>query len=323
MFTDLRLKILHFIKKNKKVVFIVICIWAVVFFINMFLKNYHPKPKLQTTYTPHQSVMDTKSKVPTRTSNEIEDKIDEYMGYCNAANWAEAYNMLSDTCKEIIFDNSLDNFMDYAYKKMPTEKKYAIQDFSNDGNTYIYQIKYADDMLATGLTNTTYQFTEEKIVFKKKKNGKLEMAVGNFVDYGDIKNVFENDYLKVDVKSVVKYYSIEEYVVKITNRTDDTIVIADGAEGKEVLLNLVSSDTRERMNIDNDIVLGPKKSTTVRLKFEKFYDNDDDAKSMIFNSVRVMEHYSGTENVSDEVIQAEIQNAIAKFSVTVPVTYKD
>lgn len=323
MFTDLRLKILHFVKKNKKVVFIVICVWMIVFFINMFLKSYHPKPELQTTYTPHQSVMDTKSKVSKRTSNEIEDKIDEYMGYCNDANWAEAYNMLSDTCKETVFDNSLDNFMDYAYQKMPTEKKYAIQDFSNDGNTYIYQIKYADDMLATGLTNTTYQYTEEKIVFKKKKNGKLEMAVGNFVDYGEIKNIFENEYLKVDVKSVVKYYSMEEYVVKFTNRTDDTIVIADGAEGNEVLLNLASSDTRERMNIDSDIVLAPKKSTTVKFKFEKFYDNDDDAKNIVFNSVRVMENYSGTENVSDEIIQSEIQNAIAKFSVNIPVTYKD
>ena len=36
-----------------------------------------------------------------------------------------------------------------------------------------------------------------------------------------------------------------------------------------------------------------------------------------------MEKYSGTEGVSDEMIQSEIQNAIAKFSVNIPVTYDD
>lgn len=323
MFTDLRLKFLHFIKKNKKITFIVICVWVIVFFINMFLKGYNPKPELQTTYQPHVSVMDNKKQVSKKTSNEIEEMIDEYMGYCNDANWAEAYNMLSSTCKEVIFDNNIQNYIDYAYTKMPTTKKYAIQDFSNEGNTYIYQIKYADDMLSTGLTNTTYQYLEEKIVFKKQRNGTIDMAVGNFVDFGDIKNIFENEYLKVDVKSVVKYYSMEEYLVKFTNRTENTIVIADGAESKEVALKLESSNIREREDIDEKIVLEPGKSTTVKIDFEKFYDNDDDAKNIIFNSIRVMENYSGTEDVSDEIIKSEIQNAIAKFSVNVPVTYDD
>lgn len=322
MFTDFRLRLIHFFRKHKKVIFIGICVWAIVFFINLLLKNYEPEPELQTTYEPHTSIMDTSKTVSKNVSGPIEKMIEEYVGYCNDGNWQMAFDMLSDACKEYSFNNDIQEFMKYAYTKMPTEKKYAIQDYSNDGNTYIYQIKYTDDLLASGLTNTTYQYTEEKMVFKRKKDGSIEMAVGNFVDFGDIKNISENNYLKVDVKSVVKYYSAEVYTIRITNRTENTIVIADGQEDNEILLNLQSDNREPQDEIDN-LVLEPKESRTIGLSFQKFYDNENNSKSITFGAIRVMEKYSGTEGVSDEVIQSEIQNAVAKFSVNIPVTYKD
>lgn len=324
MFTDFRLKVLRFFRKNSKIIFIVICVWVVVFIINMMLKNYEPEPVLQTTYEPHTSVLDPGSSVPKSVSNPIEEMIDKYVGYCNEGNWSAAYNMLSEECREYGFNNSIQEFMRYVYTKMPTEKEYAIQDYSNDGNTYIYQIKYTDDLLATGLTNSSYQYTEEKMIFKKQKDGSIDMTVGNFVEYADIKNISENDYLKVDVKSVIKYYSLEEYTVKFTNRTDYTIVISDEQYDTEVLLNLESADTRQRTDsAENNIILKPKESQTLSLKFKKFYDSNDDAQSLTFGAIRVMENYSGTEEVPEETIQAEIQNAIAKFSVNIPVTYEN
>ncbi len=202
--------------------------------------------------------------------------------------------------------------------KIGSAKRYAIQDYSNNGNTYIYQIKYSEDMLATGLTNSTYRYTEEKIIFKRQKNGKIEMSVGNFVDYEDIKNVSENEYLKVDVRKVEKYYSVERYTVVLTNRSDYTIVISDQQEDSEIFLELASKDVRMPTVVSN-IVLEPNQSQTVKLEFAKFFDNENDASSLTFGSVRVMEQYSGTE-VDENIIQSEIQNAIAKFSVNVPVT---
>lgn len=323
MNTDLRIKVRHFFKKNAKIIFIVICVWAIVFMINMFLKEYEAPIEVQTTYEPHISVMDDSSTVSEKISNPIEEMIEQYIGYCNDADWPAAYNMLSPICQEHSFNNDIEQFMKYVYTKMPTQKKYAIQDYSNDGNTYIYQIKYTDDMLATGLTNTTYQYTEEKMIFKRQKDGTIEMAVGNFVDYGEIKNISENEYLKVDVKSVVKYYSLESYTVKLTNRTDYTIVISDSVESNEAVLILNSSDVRTRMDTESNIVLRPKESMTVQLDFQKFYDNKDNAKNLAFNSIRVMEKYSGTDGVTDEIIQSELQNAIAKFSVVVPVEYEE
>ena len=71
----------------------------------------------------------------------------------------------------------------------------------------------------------------------------------------------------------------------------------------------------------NNIVLKPNQNITLKLEFAKFYDNDNEAANLTFGSVRVMEQYSGTE-VDENVIQSEIQNAVAKFSVNIPITYQ-
>ena len=316
MFTDFRLRIRHFFKKYGKVLGIAFLIWLVIFIVNRIIANYEPKQELQTTYTPHTSVMDDSSSVSKSISDPIEEMIEQYVTFCNDADWQAAYNMLSDECKRYSFNDNIEEFMEYVYTKMPTPKKYAIQDYSNKGNTYIYQIKYTDDMLATGLTNTTYNYTEEKMTFKKQSDGTIEMSVGNYLEHNEIKNISESEYLKVDVKSVTKYYSIEEYEVKLTNRSQYTIVIADGQEEKEIVLKLNSGDTR-KADLEK-LVLAPGYSTTVMLKFPKLYDNNDDAKSLVLNTVRVMEKYSGA-NVDEATAQAEIQNAIAKFGVSIPV----
>lgn len=329
MIKDLRLRILRFFRNNKKIVFIVISVIVVVFLINLYLKNRKIEVTPQTTYEPHTSVIDSSSKVPERVSNKIEDMIKEYMDYCNDSNWAGAYNMLSEDCKTYSFDNKISNYMEYVSTKMPTKKKYAIQDYSNDGNMYIYQIKYTDDLLATGLTNSVYQFTEEKMIFKKNSDGLLDMSVGNFVDFHNLKNIFENEYIKVDVQSVVQYYSMEEYTLKLTNRTDYNIVLANNVENNEIVLKLKSGDTRDRLDVRDEIVLLPNASKTFRFSFTKFYDNDDAASSLVFNSVRVMEDYSSISNDlmnTDEVQlekDKEEQNSIAKFSINLPIKYKD
>lgn len=316
MFTDVRLKLRHFFRKNAKIIFVVVCIWAIIFFINLFLKNYKPQKKPQTTYKPHTSVMDQSSSVPVKTGNEIEEMLEKYINYCLEGNVETAFSMLSDTCKEYSFQKDIDYFTAYIQNKIGDAKRYAIQNYSNEGNTYIYQVKYSGDMLATGLTNTEYSYTEEKVIFKKQKDGTLEMAVGNFVDYEEIQNIFENEYLKVDVKSVLQYYSMERYSVILTNRSDATIVMVDGQEANEIFLTLQSQDVRETLDAQ-EIVLRPGEQRKVTLDFPKFYDNEDDAQSLTFGAVRVMEKYSGTE-VEEAIIQSEIQNAVAKFSVNIP-----
>lgn len=318
-FTELRLKVIRFIRKYKKVIFIGVLIWGVVFLINLYLKKMPVIKKAETTYKPHVSIMDSSSKAPESVATKAEIQVEDYVKACNNADFDIAFNMLSEDCKKNEFENNLDNFIVYVYSKMPTDKKYAIQDYSNitldKENIYIYEVKYFDDFLATGLTNQTYTYTTEKIVFKKKKDGTQEMSVGNYIYYEDVKSISENEYLKIDVIDKKVNYSVETYQVKFTNRSDYTVVVADSFVADEVLLKL-PGETRSRSDTNQSIVLEPKGSMTVYFTFPKFVDDNEKSESLIFSSIRVLEQYSG-ENAEEEVLKSEVDNAIAKFGMTV------
>lgn len=321
-FTELRLRFRHWVRKYRKVIFVVFVIWGLVFLINLYMRNRKIEPVPTTTKEPHTAVIDQTSSTPKSIQTPIEDMLKEYIGYCNEGNYQKAFNMLSEDCRSYEFDNDVEKFMSHVLVKMPTPKKYSIQNYSNTtyGNKkiYIYEVKYTDDLLATGLTNTTYAYTSEKFTFYEDDNDQLQMNAGDYIYHSDIKSISENEYLKIDVVDKVVNYSIEQYEIKFTNRSNYTIVIADGVETDEVVLSL-PAETRKRSET-GDIVLSPQEAITLNFTFPKFVDDGDVSQAIVFSSIRVMEKYSGTEDIDEATIQSEIDNAISKFSMEVKVT---
>lgn len=319
-FTEIRLKVRRFFRKYKRLILIIFIVWLGIFLLNLYLTLRTVKPETTSTYKAHTAVIDSSSSTPTILREPIEDLIKKYVDYCNDGNFQAAYDLLSEDCKKYGFDNKIENFMQHVYIKMPTPKHYAIQDYSNtryDGKKlYIYEIKYTDDLLATGLTNTEYTFTSEKMVFYSEDD-EIRMNVGDFIYYKDIKRISENEYLKIDVIDKLVNYNSEVYEVKFTNRSNYTVIVSDSTENEEVSL-ILPKETRQRNTIQ-DIVLKPQETQTLKFQFPKFVDDGDESQSLLFSSIRVMEKYSGTEGVSDEIIQEEIDNAISKFSMTVKI----
>ena len=314
--TEFRLKIRHWFRKYSKIVFFVVIGFSIVFIINRYLMSHDDITVPNTTYTPSISVMDSSSSAPSKVQTTAETMIEEYVGYCNEGNYQKAFNMLSEDCQKYAFNDSVEEFMDYVLEKMLTPKKYSIQNYSNYKGYYVYEVKYIDDILATGLTNQTYSYTTEKIIFTKNKEGSYDMSVGNFISYDKISNILENDYLKIDVIDRVIRYSIETYSVKFTNRTDSIVVIADNLVSDEVKL-VLPQEYRKLENLNTTIILEPGESRTFNLGFTKFFDDGDSSQGLLFNAVRVIENYKGV-NGTEEEQKAEIENAIAKFSVEVP-----
>lgn len=316
---DLRLKIRHWFKKYKNVVLVVLLIWLVIFMVNKYLIATDNVTVPETTYEPSVQVMNPGQSAPKRVQNTAEEAIEEYVGYCNEGNYAKAFAMLSKDCQEYAFNNSVDDFADHVLKKMITPKEYSIQNYSKHDDYYIYEVKYIDNILATGLTNQTYNYSTEKIVLKENK-GQYELAVGNFIKHDNINNVLENDYLKVDVIDRITRYSIETYTVKFTNRTDSTVVISDTLIENEIML-VLPQEYRNLENSDTRIILEPGESRTFNLTFPKFVDDGDISQAILFSAVRVIENYKGIDG-TDAERQAEIDNAIAKFSVEIPLRQK-
>jgi hypothetical protein len=312
--TDLRLKIRRFIRKNQKIIVIVIIILAIIIIINRVLIKLKNTKSPTYTYTPNVSVLDSSSEVPTKVANAFEEFIEDYVGYCNNRNYVAAYNMISEDCKKNFFGNDYDSYVSYVQQKFDTTKRYAIQNYSNYDGKYIYTVKLFDDYLATGLTGQTYKYQEEKMTISYDSNKNLVVSVGNYIESKDLQYMASNDYLIVEVTDIVQKYSFAIYTIKFTNRTNYTIVIQDGnTEATEI--GLIMDDEIRGALTGDTIVLSPAQTLEVTIPFDKFYDSNLEPQGIIFNTVRVMENY--TENATDDVVQAEIENAIDKFSMTV------
>lgn len=311
---DKRVKFRHLIIKWRRPILIVVIVLAVLIIINRVLMNASKNPAPQTTYTPNVPLLDSNAgEIPKKVSSEFENFIDKYIGYCNNRNYVEAYNMISDDCKENFFGNSFNSFKSYVQQKFTTTKRYAIQDYSNLEDEYIYNVKIFDDYLATGLTGQTYRYQEEKFMISYDKDDNLVISVGNYMGSKPLNYMASNEYILAEVTNVIEKYSFASYTLKVTNRTNYTVVVKDGyADATEVGL-AVGDELRATNDNDVTIVLGPGESKTVNLAFPQFYDSGLEPKGIILDAVRVMENYTGNQETADE----EIENAVDKFSMTI------
>lgn len=310
---NFRLKIRDFFKGNKSKIIIALVVWLIIFVINQIVKNYKAPQVPNISYSPHEAVMDN-SKVPEKLQGPIEELINKYIEYCNNKDYESAYNMLSTECRNEVFPN-IEDFKKYINKIFDEKKVYAIQDYSNKDNTYVYKVNIFEDILATGLTGEDeLSVYSEKFVIKND-NGNLSFAIKEFIDKRENYQIYEDEYIKVEVLNVKQTYENQIYSLKLTNRCEHPIVLADKTEQYEILLEL-KDDNRNIQGIPNGgIYLNPYENKQVEFKFVKFFDEDQDTKSIIFNAVRVLKSYSGLESRR----QSEMDNAIKLYSFRVGV----
>lgn len=312
MWTSIRLRVANFIRKNQRIIFIVILVWFIIIAINMFLKYNKPEIEPITTYNPHTAIMDTNSKVPEKLQQPISELIDTYFNYCNTKQYEQAYNMLSQDCKDTYFQ-TLDDFKSYINYIFGEDKIYTIQNYSNDDGVYIYQIRIMEDILKTGLTGQEdLSYYQERIVITEK-DGNLELAVRDYIGKEDLNSVYEDDYIKIWLDDKQVGYETETYTIRIRNKTENIVVMQDWSEDYEVYLQ-VGTERRRITNDNLNIVINPAETQTYELEFIKFYDEADTASALRFDAVRILKSYTGLSITK----QDELDNAVRLYSLEIP-----
>ena len=84
----------------------VILVIAVVIAINYYLKHHQEPETLNTTYAPHEELLNGDGNPSEKTATAIEDFIDDYVNKCNSKDYSGAFNLLTDECKTYVFDDS-------------------------------------------------------------------------------------------------------------------------------------------------------------------------------------------------------------------------
>lgn len=242
-------------------------------------------------------------------TNTVTDVIRIFVEYCNNGDIENAYNMLTDECKTLIYP-SIEQFTQNYYERIfYMNRMYSLENWYTSGNLYIYYIKYTEDVLASGDLNSEDN-KGDYITVVRTDNG-YKLNISSYVGR-EIKNdrVSTNGVI-VLVNWIDMYMDYTIANISITNDTETNICI-DPREGNYTTYmydgNNVKYNALLNENSEEQLMVRRGLTNTINIKFNKMYNPERELRGIIFSNVILNydEYISGTNEKNSIVIELEI-----------------
>lgn len=318
LYTNIRLIIGRYLRKNMlKIIIILVLILFGTSIYNMIL-NYNTQVRPIVTKDMETPVI-SNQKFPSRIQEEGLKKINQFLNYVKEDKIDLAAEMLTEDAKYYSFKNKKEaiGYIIEVYKG----KKYDIKPYAKVGNDYIYQVKVFEDILETGLTNTIYSFTDTKMIIKNE-NGKIGLNIRGYIGKYKSSGFYEDNNLKVNIKGKNVWVEHEDYLLEITNRTNNYLVLKDKSNNTALAASLEVGNSNRKLIDEENIILKPLETRNILLRFPKMYFADKDATAINLDSMRVIKDYNeiSNSNLSDEKLkQKNISNTLAEFKIRIEI----
>lgn len=292
-----KLRILYHNNKTKiwLILGIIIFVYVIIRMFNAQIKkeneekiNNGTNQNLQvTTYLPSSqtSVMTNSSTTKENVKKDTEI-IKNFIDFCNDNNIEEAYNLLSQQCKDELYKNINDFYTKY-YKNIFNEKRsYDIENWASSKNI-TYKVKYLNDIMSSGTVNDEY--IEEYITVVTENNEK-KLNINQFIGKEELNLKRETDNLNITVVNKYVYYDYEEYEIIFENNTDKNIIL----DTKENTESVYIEDTKDVKytwfgnEVPNSYLnLNSGESKRLRLKFNEIYTGKKTDSTIFLTDVKV------------------------------------
>lgn len=219
-------KLIRFYNQNRKKILVIglIIIFGIALLqlLNYFAKTQKDNlPENYSTddvsvYQPDRSLV-TGSIVPEKNFSKQSSLINNFMEYCNNGKIQEAYVLLSDDCKNILYP-SLEEFKTKYYNIIFNQKrKYSIENWTGD----IYRIDMTEDILATGKSNEGL-VTQDYFTIVSQES-ELKLNISKLIKVEELNKEKKDSNLLVKVKKREVYMDYEVYDFEIKNVSNQKI----------------------------------------------------------------------------------------------------
>lgn len=274
-------------------IFILICI--IIQIINYAIrKNNQEKMQserqntlLSQQYTPTTtSPIVSNNKISQTTLKKDTEIIEQFITYGNSNNVEEAYNLLSQDCKDEMYQ-TIEKFYNNYFKKIFSEKKsYDVKTWIEYNDNVTYRIKYFNDIMATGTINE--EFIEDYFTVIVE-NEEKRLNINQFINKIQMKEKEEVDGLEVSIINKYTYYDYVQYEFVFKNNSESKIIL-DTKENTESVYIKGDNDVKYDWfgnEIPNEyLILDSGESRTFRIKFNKLYNPERIEKSINFTDIR-------------------------------------
>lgn len=157
------------------------------------------------------------------TSSEKLETIDKFIEYCNNQDIESAYDLLSDECKDEMYQD-LESFKTVYYDSVfnGTEKSVEITNWIND----TYKVDFSIDLLATG-TYDTEEVIQDYITIVKNDDDEYKLNINGFIKRTYSSKSGECNGLTINVEEINTYMDYETYTFEIVNESGASVVLGD------------------------------------------------------------------------------------------------
>ncbi len=208
------------------------------------LNNYYQSQTNSVINNSETNHITNETEIPENitTSSSSKDIINYFIKLCNENKIEEAYNIISNDCKEVLFP-TINDFRNNYYNKVFTKQKTAkIEESMYEGE--IYKITYTSDLLANGGYK---EETLEDYIYVTREDNEPKISLNKFIYIRNINKTASKDGISINILKKRVYIDYEEYQIQISNNTDDAIYITPD-ETKVYLLD--ENDIEYTSNID-------------------------------------------------------------------------
>ena len=289
----------RYYNQNRKKIWGIIIIIAFAFLmfylLNYIVDNTKEEENIQISneinYKTNSSKITTNQSVVTGenvSSNQLKTQtgvIDQFISYCNEKNLQEAYDLLTDECKEQIY-NSLDVFEQLYYNDVfnGETKTATVENWVGD----TYRVRIVDNLLAIGKSNDGY--AKQDYITVKKVEDDYKLNINNYIGYTEIEKTTEQDNIIIEIIGKNTFMDYEEYNIKVTNNTDNDIKIDGRSDVRSLYIEDSRGSTYSYYNHElTDPMLSVQSGHTneLSIKFYSSYTSTKKIEYMVFSDVVV------------------------------------
>lgn len=215
--------------------------------------------------------------------------IQSFVEFCNKQNFAEAYNLLTDKCKEKLYP-TLQDFEDKYCKIIFDQKReYSVQGWVSQKNYNTYKISFTEDFMATGVYDGIEKYEDYiTIVTDKENTDSKKININNYIKTEEINKLTNTDKLEIQVLNADIYMNYIIYKIRVNNMTDTDIVLdsLNSYNGIELVGTNGASYKIEGTNLRKlDLKINAGQTKTITLRFRKQYGSDIAGKTIKFTKV--------------------------------------
>jgi len=291
--------IIRHIKQNKKSILIILGAFAgivlIVQVLNGFtkeslenssknVKNTINNTNTSSVYQPNKTIL-SNTTIKESTAKENTEIIEQFIDYCNNGEVEKAYDLLTDECKENLYNN-VNSFNNNYCKKIFTDKKeYNIQSWITYSDIYTYKVRFTENLLATGNNNSN---SLEDYITIVKNNDELKLNINSYVARVNINKERTSHNITINIKYKDIYIDKEVYGVNATNNSENEIML----DSLNTLngIQLIGENNTKYQALTNelskyDVTVPIKNTKLIKIKVSKGYNNNRMVKKIIFSDI--------------------------------------